>query len=204
MAQPEDGSHLHIDGPHSPLSLAKIRDNLEMRDFTVLVHTSDVAIAPDYSRVFNVTMEERVFQAKYYLSEIFPKTGKIPLYLLVYLYCLFEEGIPYATWIDHEQPLEEIKKQIPNFEEVVERYTKMVKYAEHNLAYLHAIGMIQLLVGTMSQAKKANSSIAIYVEYPETAMHPKQQSRIVGFFTFLKNKYYGDQESQSTSPQVSS
>lgn len=61
--------------------------------------------------------------------------------------------------------------------------------AASNAGLMQAIGMIQLMAGALNMAKKAGKGIRLYVENPETHMHPEQQCNLADLLVTLLKDY---------------
>ena len=54
-----------------------------------------------------------------------------------------------------------------------------IKWSNSNPEVMHLIGLIQLLSGTLNIAKKQNQRISIFLDYPETNLHPKRERKLM-------------------------
>jgi len=190
MSQKED---LSIAGSGSPISLKKfLLKHPDAKPLTVLVDGTGLGIAKDDSGTIYITREDCAQQALYYCKEVFDGV-RVPAYLFRYLnYMMFDD----ERWNDDKQVAQAfIDGTVNDQSEEYLRVKNFLTYAEHNPEGLQVIGLIQLIGGSLNMARKRNSGIRIYLEHPETALHPKRQSRFISLFYKLQ-KDYGYEEVQ--------
>lgn len=162
MEKNEDLRVEPVDG--APISLKKVSEHLSKTGKSktntyVLIDGSSSGFVNDDPFMANITIEERDKQAEYFLDLNLP----LPPYLKKYLEYMYEDDKP-------------------NIE-------SMYKYAKTNAELKQLIGLIQLFGGSLNMAKKAKKSVKLYVEEPETRMHPKRERRIMMLLEMLKTDY---------------
>jgi predicted ATP-dependent endonuclease of OLD family len=54
---------------------------------------------------------------------------------------------------------------------------------------MQLIGMIQLVGGSLNIARKEQKGVRLYIEEPESRMHPKRQAKMVSLLEMLKKDY---------------
>ena len=143
----------------APISLKKVSENLETKPYTILVDGSGSGFVNDDPSLLNVTIAEREIQAMYFLN-----LGlSMPAYLKKYLMMLYK---------DDEKRIDEL-----------------YPFAVTNDEMKQCIGMIQLVAGILSAAKKANKGVRLYIEKPETHLHPAKQSAMMSVLVALGKEY---------------
>lgn len=191
---------LSIAGPGSPVSLKKffLHHSSGLKDITVLVDGTGCGIAKDADCIY-ITPEECSTQALYYSKKLFD--GKrVPAYLYRYIqYMMFDEkgygAMKYPTDQDLVKALEEgsLNAESEEYKQIV----NFIQYCEYNTEAQQVIGLIQLIGGTLNSLRKRainmrdpnQASVRIYIDRPETALHPKRQSRFMSLFHKLKDEY---------------
>lgn len=177
---------LSVDGPGSPVSLKKfVNANPDVKPLTLLVDGSGLGIAKDHEDFIYITPEECSKQAIYYKNEKF--TGGIPAYLFRYLSQFFRQEHTFETDLE---VVEYFRMGILTEEhEQVKFIRSLIKYCDINAEAAQAIGLIQLVGGYCSMAKKHNTGIRLYIERPETALHPSRQSEVASFLVKIMKEY---------------
>ena len=151
-----------VDG--APISLLKVSDLLAKdkkakSNMYLLIDGSSSGFVNDDPNLANITIAERDIQADYFLSLNLP----LPPYLKKYLELMYEDDKP-----DIES---------------------MYKYAKTNAEMKQLIGLIQLVGGSLNIAKKQKCGVRLFIEEPETRMHPKRERRIMSLIEQLKKDY---------------
>lgn len=171
MKESEDMRIEPVDG--APISLKKVSDHLTATADTknksntyVLVNNMGIGYVNDDPHMANITIREREIQADYFLSLNLP----MPTYLRPYLEYMYE---------DDGQDID-----------------ALYKYASSNDELKQIIGLIQLFGGSLNMARKAKKGVKLYVEEPETRMHPKRERRVMGLLEKIK-KDYGFKEEEN-------
>jgi hypothetical protein len=150
----------------APISLKKVVEHINKTKpadkpdgIYVLVNNLSNGFVNDDANMANITIEEREIQANYFLSLNLP----LPPYLEKYLIYMYEDDKP------------DIKA--------------MYKYASTNPELKQLIGLIQLFGGSLKMAKDMKKSVRLFVEEPESRMHPKRERRIMSLLEKLKTDY---------------
>lgn len=181
---------ISIDGPGSPISIKKVMKQVEPKPITLFVDGSGCGLAKDDDTLIYITPEECAFQALYYSKHLFD--GKrVPAYLYRYLAYMFELGKKYET---DEELAEDFKNGVitsesPDYKQIV----NLIKYCEHNDEAKQIIGLIQLVAGALNMAKKQMMGVKLYIDKPETSLHPNKQSKIPTLLIELKERYGFDE-----------
>jgi hypothetical protein len=188
----EEKQDLSIAGPGSPVSLKKVIEQVigpEQKPFTVLVDRTGAGIAHDSDECIYVTPEQCSIQALYYKNNIFDGR-RIPAYLYRALHYFYNDG-RYTPKYKTDQDVidafikEEITEESPEYIQIL----NLIKYCDSNSEAQQIIGLIQLIQGPLSIAKKQNVGFKLYLDRPETALHPKRQSAFMSWFTRTCEEY---------------
>jgi hypothetical protein len=189
---------LRIGGDGSPISLKKVLDTPEMatRELTVLIDGTGCGIAKDAEDVLYVTPEACKMQAMYYCKEMFD--GKqIPAYIFRHIMFLWYDRM----FSDDKIMIEELEKEaalktdeieagdgisgLPEYKSIL----GMLQFIDYNEELQQCLGLIQLLCGSLSVARKENKGIRIYLDKPETNLHPKRQAAIMTVINKIREEY---------------
>lgn len=186
------------DGPGSPVSIKKVMEQVELRDFNLFVDGSGSGIAKDDDTLIYITPEECSHQALYYSKTLFD--GKrIPAYLYRYLGFMFEIGKDYQTDQELVRDFQEgvITEESIEYKQIL----NLIKYCEHNDEAKQIIGLIQLVGGALNIARKQQMGVRLYIDKPETSLHPNKQSKIPTLLIRLKDNYgFDDSNSKEIKP----
>lgn len=177
---------LTIAGPGSPISLQKILDTQNIsKPFSLFIDGTGQGIAHDAKEFLYITPEECSKQSIWYSKNMFD--GK---HISQHLW----RWISFMMLDKEYQKPEDFIKEVTSgkITETNEDYVfikNFIAYCEHNPEAQQVIGLIQLLAGTLTDAKKNNKSIKIYIDRPETSMHPKRQQRFMSMFYKMEKEY---------------
>ena len=58
--------------------------------------------------------------------------------------------------------------------------------------FCYCVGLIQVIEGSLSAASKKGVGVRLFLQEPETHLHPKRQSRIMSVIGRISKKYYPD------------
>lgn len=178
-------SDLSVAGPGSPVSLQKFLDTHEVaKPFSVLIDGTGGGIAKDAAEVIYITPKDCSEQAIYFSKNVFD--GRIPDYLYRYLAFMMLDR-EYQT--QYELVADMNAGKVTTESEDYKHIQNLIKYCDSNPEAQQVIGLIQLIAGIFNMAKKAKAGIRVYLEHPETALHPKRQARFVSMFMHLKEEY---------------
>ena len=178
---------LSVAGPGSPVSLRKFLDNHGegLKPLSVLVDGTGTGIMKDEDSVIYITAQDCAEQALYYSKNIFNGVN-IPEYLYRYLAFMMLDR-KYQT---KEELIQDMKDgKITAESDDYKHILNLIKYCEGSAESKQIIGLIQLLAGIMNEAKNAKVNIRIYLEHPETHLHPKRCSRFMSMFHHLNEEY---------------
>lgn len=162
---------LSVSGPYSPASLKKF-NMLEVNEnegvFKLLI-PDESGIAMDDPDFAYITIQERAEQAKYFRETFFP--DKLPDYLLQYLN-FFYNGT-------NTMPTEEQLPQILG----------LIQYCDTNKEAQQLVGLITLFHDSLLLAKHYKSSVKLFIEEPETLLHPKRVRFVMYVLTVIAEKF---------------
>ena len=181
---------LSVAGPYSPVSLKKfLYHHPTSRPLTVLIDGTGLGIVKDEEGMLYITPEDCSQQALHYCKTIFD--GKrVPAYLYRYLHYMFINNAYHPKYnSDQDVANAFINKELTEESEEYIQIRNMITYAEHNTELLQVIGLIQLIGGSLNMARKSNSGLRLYLDRPETALHPKRQSSFMSMFEMLRKDY---------------
>jgi len=74
----------------------------------------------------------------------------------------------------------------------------LYKYAKTNGEMRHIIALVQLFGGSLNVAKKEKVGVKIYIEEPETRMHPKREAKMMMLIEKIKKDYGFKEEENGT------
>lgn len=180
---------LTIAGPGSPISLKKFRKQRPFagnKSFAALIDGTGTGIACDDDSILCITTDECSKQTLYYSQEIFD--GKrIPMYLYRYMAYMFLDKELVKT--DQLMAQEFIDGKIK--EDSIDYITirNLIKYADKNKEAQQLIGLIQLFSGTLNAAKKDGKPVSIYLEHPDSFLHPIKTARLMSMLNKIKDEY---------------
>ena len=184
-----DKNDLSVAGPGSPVSLKKfIAQNPGLPELTVLIDGSGLGIAKDEEGMVYITPEECKTQTLHYVKNIFDGR-RIPAYLFRYINYIMNDS--YEMKYPTDQTVVDAFNN-GTLTEDHEDYVfvkNFITYAEHNTEALQLIGFIQLVGGTLNMARKMGTGIRMYIEQPETGLHPKRESGVMSMFSKLVEEY---------------
>jgi hypothetical protein len=153
----------------------------------VLVDNTGSGIAKDEEGMVYITPEECKTQTLHYVKNVFDGR-RVPAYLFRYInYIMFDEKMKWATDQDVAQAF--ISKQLTEESEEYVRVRNFLTYAEHNTEALQLIGFIQLVAGTLNIARKQGTGVRLFIEHPETGLHPKRERFIMSLLKKLSEEY---------------
>jgi hypothetical protein len=181
---------ISIDGPGSPISLKKVMEQVEPKPFTLFVDGSGCGIAQDDESLIYITPSECSSQALYYSKSVFD--GKrIPAYLYRYLGFMFGIGKDYQTDEELVKDFTDgtLTEESPDYKQIL----NLIKYCEYNDEAKQVIGLIQLVGGALNMAKKLMIGVKLYIDKPETSLHPNKQSKIPTLLIRLRDRYGFDE-----------
>lgn len=184
---------LSVDGPGSPVSLSKfLAQEQSPRPLVVLVDGTGLGIAKDSEECLYITPEECAMQTAHFVKERF-NGRQIPAYLYRYLTYMF---IDDSKWYASDKELmEDFNKGIITEESENYKYVLgLIKWSGANKEASQVIGLIQLIGGSLSMARKEKSGIKLYLEHPETSLHPKRCSRFMSMLDKIRKEYGLDTE----------
>ena len=184
----EKNENLLVAGTGSPVSLKKfIANTPDLGELTVLVDNTGLGIAKDEEGMVYITPEECKTQTLHYVKNVFDGR-RVPAYLFRYInYIMFDEKMKWATDQDVAQAF--ISKQLTEESEEYVRVRNFLTYAEHNTEALQLIGFIQLVAGTLNIARKQGTGVRLFIEHPETGLHPKRERFIMSLLKKLSEEY---------------
>ena len=189
---------LTVNGPGSPYSLDKvmkeISKNETLNELSVLIENEGRGIMQDSPEMLEITIQGRIEQAAYFREQY---TGKIPSHLYRYLHYAFDSA--YEMKYPNDESLKKAFEsgELSSSSEEYITIDNMIRYSEFNLEAAHLIGFILGFAGIMNLMRKMNKTGRIYIELPETCLHPKRQARFITMFHNIRNEYGPKNEDNS-------
>jgi len=189
---------LSISGPGSPVSLKKfLHKNPDVKPITLIVDGSGCGITHDEENMLYVTPEECSKQSIYYSKSLF-NGEQISAYLYRYIsFLMLEKGNDMKYKTDQELAQAFYDEKITRTSEDYIYIRNFITYCENNSEAQQVIGLIQIIAGSLNIARKEKKGIRLYLDRPETALHPSRQSRFMSALMMLRTEY-GFEEEVST------
>jgi len=196
MSKKEKSSDLSINGPGSPVSIKKFNDSRpkeEDRSRMPVLIDDGIGIAHDDPDYTYITPEECSAQAVYFLKNGFNPDG-LPAYLYRYLAYVFQKDKQFDTNQEYADAMNNgtLDKNSDEYKEIINK----VKYLESNQEAKHIIGFIQLFAGCLNQAKKMNKPAKLFIQEPETNLHPKRAAMLMSLIEMIKKEYEFDNQKE--------
>ena len=181
---------LSVAGPGSPVSLEKFRKTLDPgqpKDFMVLIDSEGIGFEHDDKSLSYITTEECSTQALYYSKEVFDGR-RIPMYLYRYLAYMFLDQELVKTDLEMAEKFKDgtITEDSPDYIYI----RNLITYCEKNVESKQLIGLIQLFAGSLNMAFKEKKPVKIFLEHPDSFMHPRRTARLMSMFHKIQNQYY--------------
>lgn len=181
---------LSIDGPGSPISIKKFNNSKEIKyrddkDLLILIDDGN-GIAHDDPEFNYITPEECSKQAIFFLKNSFNPDG-LPAYLYRYLSYMYQKDKQFATNQEYADTMinGSLDKESNDYKEIINK----VKYLENNRESQQIIGFIQLFAGCLNQAKKSDKQIKLFIQEPETNLHPKRCAMLMSLIKMIQEEY---------------
>jgi hypothetical protein len=182
---------LSIAGPGSPVSLKKfiLQDQGNEQGLRVLIDNDHIGIAQDDPSTVYLTVQARKEQWSYFMTQF--DGERIPAYLYRYLHAMFgtanSASMKYSSDLELKRVFEtgELTRESEEYIQIL----NLIKFSEYNPQTQQLIGMIQLVAGTLNLAKKSRKPIRLFIEHPETHLHPKTTARFMWMFDQLRKEY---------------
>jgi len=188
---------LSVNGPGSPVSFKKflLQTQDKLRELTVLIDGTGSGIAHDDEGTFYIRPEDCSEQAIYYSKNGFDGI-RISAYLYRYLGYMMIDGM--KEYKSDQELAEDFENGTITKESDDYKYLcNLITYCSQNPETQQVIGLIQLIGGSLNIARKAKSGLRLYIDRPETALHPKRQSKFMSLFMKLKAEYGWEEQSES-------
>jgi len=190
---------LSIAGPGSPISMQKFTDYLDAEtpierqpELIVMLNQSGQGLLQDNDSIVQVMIADRVMQAHYWRDEFW--NGKqISAYLYRYVYYMLEEDeydIAKHKYPNNQAIVDALTSGA--LTETSDEFVRMKGYFEwlkSNNEVTHIVGLVQLVGGSLRAAAKKQSYLRIFIEEPETGMHPKRERKLVTLIKMLGDDY---------------
>lgn len=195
-----ENEDLSVNGPGSPLSLRKIIKSIKhqqpekehLPQVTMLIDNA-IGIVKDDPDTIVITPDDCKMQAMHFLKTVFDGV-RIPYYTIRHLLACYERQ-PYSY---SDDPAARTKLKYPDNESVKmavmtgaitkddEDYKFLLNkftYGEHDPEFLQLLGLIQLVAGSVKSGRR------IFIDYPETFLHPKRERIVMS----MMNEIYYDE-----------
>jgi len=178
---------ISVNGPGSPVSLKKVlkSPSIQLRELNVFV-TNDTHIVKDAEDVSYITADMCKEQALYFLDTFF-KGKLIPHYAFHHILYLFSERNRdvYKEYPDSiSVKLSVISKKLTDDSEDYKFVLNKFTYGREDPEFLQCLGMIQLIGSYLKLGAQR-----IYIEHPETHLHPKRQSKFMTMMQNIRKEY---------------
>ena len=165
----EDKPDLRIEPKEgAPISLQKFveQEGGKLTNMNILVDGSGTGIVNDTPDFINCTAADREMQAMHFLGLNLPK---LPEYMKKYLRMFYEDKTD-------------------------EDFENLAKFGKFNDEFKQIIGMIGMLAGILNMAKKAKTGVRVYIQHPETHLHPSRQTVCAKFLIQIQEDFKFDPE----------
>lgn len=180
---------LSVAGPGSPVSLKKfIASSPGLPELTVLIDGTGMGIAKDEEGMVYITPDECKTQTLHYVKNIF-NGRNVPGYLFRYINYMMKDDRDMRYPTDDKVMEGFLSGSLTEQHEDYVFVKNFITYAEHNTEALQLIGFVQLVGGTLNMARKMQSGVRMYLEQPETGLHPKREARLMSLFHKLTEEY---------------
>jgi hypothetical protein len=185
-----------INGPGSPASLKKLIKYVVDPNAKgpVVFIDNGVGIVKDDPDTIVITPEDCKQQALYFLEKFFKPLQKPPYYVIRHLLALYERpGCEYdyshsgkAKYPDNESVKMAtmtggIKAEDEDYKFLINKFT----YGEHDPEFLQLLGLIQLASGAVKSGGR------VFIDYPETFLHPKRERMVMTMLEEIKRDATG-------------
>lgn len=197
MTDEDKPDDLTINGPDSPISLQKFIDspgfNPRDRRLTVLLDQTGDGIFNDATPI-NITADECKDHALHLFYKVFEPTKKVPAYLLRHIDYMFDvvtthkENYSYG-FKSQQEALTYVNNDPEN--DLYKFCFNKLNNVKFNAEFQQVLGLIGLIAGSLNQARKNGSSIRVYIEHPETHLHPKKQAKFMTLLNELSLEFGG-------------
>lgn len=190
-----DPNDLSVDGPGSPASLKKFlaweeKNNPGTSGQLKVIIDHGAGIVKDDPDTVVITPEDCKKQAEYFLDNIFSKTPGLPYYAIRHIGAMYAlDGYDYFSktrkYLDNESvKMAIMTNSIKKEDEDVKFFLNKFKYGKSDSEFMQILGLIQLLSGAFKKGCRR-----IFVDYPETYLHPKRERILVCMFEAIKKEY---------------
>ena len=189
---------LSVAGPYSPISLKKFLTihGKSLPEFTVLIDQTDMGIAKDAENTLYITPNACKEQCDYFRDNIFFPSKRISAYLYRYLHYMFINDDYKPKYLSDQDVMNAmVKGEITATSEDYVKIQNLIAYSDANREASQIIGFIQLFAGSLSIYKKESLKTGtqlgqrIFIEEPETHLHPKRQARLMSLFNHIRDEY---------------
>jgi hypothetical protein len=191
---------LSVDGAYSPVSLRKFiaLKSPEQEDdpigatkqdlIRVLIDNTGAGIAMDDPYTIYVTPEVRLEQAQHYREHVF-NGSQVSAHLFRYLRYMFldadENDYPTNQSVADAARDGKLTEDSDDYKAVI----NLIKYSDHNVEAAQVIGFIQIFAGILNHTSKKKIPIRLFIQHPETGLHPKRTARFMSLFYKIQNDY---------------
>jgi hypothetical protein len=185
---------LSIDGPGSPVSLRKFLEiqpgngNGQIR--ALLDRTGDGIVMDDPDTNY-ITTDACKKQAKWFLENF--SRERVPAYAIRHILYMFDDskGTSYK-YKSKEEAIEAISNdpEHPDFKFVTNKF----KHGDNNVEFLQVLGLLQLLSGTLTTARKLNQGVRVYLEHPDSFLHPGRSAKLMYMLKEVMKEFGGSND----------
>lgn len=150
-----------------PYSLAKLIKENELKKLNLLVDGTGLGIDKDDPNVFIIGAKDCELQAHYWVDIMIKDNHpRLPVYLN-----------------------DDLKLFYPDVNNDDQFFFELVKNCKSNAEATQIIGLIMLVHGALSMAKKHGKRLNLYLEHPEVHLHPSRQSTLATWLIQTDKKY---------------
>jgi hypothetical protein len=171
--------------------LDKEKPNSDPKNFlTVLIDQTGTGFIQDEPTLVQVMIQDRIEQAHYYRDHIF--NGKQPsAYLYRYIHWVMLDDCAKPPKYSTDQSILDanMRGELTAESEEFKLILNYINYCKHNPEIAHLIGLVQLVGGSLKAAAKQKNKLRIFIEHPETGMHPKRERLLVSLLHRLRDQY---------------
>lgn len=178
---------LQLDGEGSPISIKKVMRNITInKDVTVLVDNSHQGYELDDESYMYITIKQREEATEYYIDNKFNEK-QISEWMYRYIYYMLYGEVKYNTKEDLVAEFNSGKLTLQS--EEFQKISKFIKYSKTNLSSKHIVGLILNLAGILSMCKKKGVPPRVFIELPETGLHPQMQAKLMSLINIIRKDY---------------